>query len=294
MRLFFYEAGHAFRAGLRGGVVPMVFVVLSGYLLLMLSNADNINQMGAIDIPRNAPGLVYLMTSGDTFFLFFAWAWVFAQTVVRDRSAQLDEVTLALPVRLDVLLAARYAGALGVALVIGCSQIAGFLAVPLLAWVGMVPAASVAPPPWGAFAWANVLFTLPLAAGAGALYTLAAIRTRSMGGPLAVAAALMTCWMVAMVVFKSGHMDPFWATLMDPSGYAEAEHQVLDNWTPQQKATALLELTSALAWNRLLWCGLPVLALVWCLRRVQRQQLVLGQAPTLSPPAPLPHVGEGS
>jgi len=288
VKFFAAEAWHAFTTGMRSGIVTLIYLVLTAYLLLVLGNADHVNEMVGLDVPRNAPGLIYLMTSGDTFFLFFAWAWVFAQVVLRDRTAQLDEITLSMPLRLDVLLAARYCGALGVAWVVGSSQVAGFLAAPVLEWLGAVPAGSVAPAPWAAFAWANLLFTLPLAAGLGALYTLAALRTRSLGGPLAVAAALMTFWMVAMVVFKSGHMDPFWATLLDPSGYAEAEHQVLDQWTPQQKASALLAFTPALLCNRILWCILPVLALAWYVRRVRRQDVLLGPKRRGKPSSPIP------
>jgi len=279
MNTFMRETWHAFRSGLRGGVVPLIYIVLTGYLLIVLSRADYLNQMGAIDIPRNAPGLIYLMTSGDTFFLFFAWAWIFAQTIVRDRSAHLDEIALAMPVNLGALLAARYLGALGVALVVGSSQAAGFLSAPVLEWLGAIPPGSLAPPPWAALVWANLIFTLPLSAGSGALYMIAAIRTRSVAGPLAVAALLMTCWMLAMVVLKGNHSDPFWATIFDPSGFAEAEHQVVDQWTPQQKSTALLELTPALIWNRLLWGGLPLLVLAFVLWRVRRQELVLGREP---------------
>ncbi|NCD26993.1 MAG: ABC transporter permease, partial [Deltaproteobacteria bacterium] len=121
MNFFLREAWNEFRAGLRGGVLPLIYVVLTGYILIVMTSADNLQKMGAIDIPRNAPGLVYLMTSGDAFFLFFAWAWIFAQPIVRDRNSHLDEIVLAAPLSLWRLLAARYVGALGVALVIGTS-----------------------------------------------------------------------------------------------------------------------------------------------------------------------------
>lgn len=281
MKFLLREAWNEFRAGLRGGVLPLIYLVLTGYLLIVLSRADYLSQMGATDIPRNAPALVYLMTSGDTFFLLFAWAWLFAQPIVRDRSAYLHEVVLSMPVDLRALLAARYLGALGVALVLGSSQIAGFLAAPLLEWIGAIPPGSLAPPPWMAFGWATLVFTLPLAAGAGALYFIAAIRSRNVAGPLAVAAALMAFWMVSMIVLKGNHADQFLATVLDPSAFAEAEHQVVDNWTPQQKASALLELSPALIWNRLLWCALPLLALTLVVLRARRQTLVLGREPAL-------------
>lgn len=277
MNFLLREAWHEFRAGLKGGVLPLIYLVLSAYILVVMTSADNLRSMGAVDIPRNAPALVYMMTSGDAFFLFFAWAWVFAQPIVRDRAAQLHEVVLAAPVSLRRLLAARYLGALGVALLLGTSQILGFLLAPLLESLGAVPPGSVAAAPWAAFAWAFLIFTLPLAAGAGALYYIAALRSRSVGGAFAVAALLMAFWMVAMIVFKGGHADPFLVTVLDPSGFAEAEHQVVDQWTPQQKSSALLALTPALAWNRLLWGGLPLVLLALAIWRTRRESLVHGR-----------------
>ncbi|THF58623.1 ABC transporter permease family protein [Pseudothauera rhizosphaerae] len=278
------EAWHEFRAGLRNGIVPLVYLVLTGYILLVMTSADSLRSMGAVDIPRNAPALVYLMTAGDAFFLFFAWAWVFAQPIVRDRGVRLQEIVLAAPVSLRALLAARYVGALGVALVLGTSQIAGFLCAPLLEAAGALPPGSVAPLPWFAFGWAFLIFTLPLAAGAGALYFVAAMKTRGVGGPFAVAAALMAFWMVSMIVLKEGHADPFLVTVLDPSGFAEVEHRVVDHWTPHEKSTALLPLVPALAWNRVIWGLLPLLLLAFTVARASREALVLGRAERAAAP----------
>ncbi|WP_031386391.1 ABC transporter permease family protein [Desulfonatronum thiodismutans] len=279
MSFFLREAWDEFRFGMGNGIVVLIYVVLVGYLLLVLANADYLRDMGAADIPRNAPSLVYLMTSGISFFLFFVWAWVFAQPIVRDRTAQLHEVVLAAPISLRRLLAARYVGALGVGLVVGSSQVVGFLVAPVLEWMGAIPRGSLAPMPWLAFGWATLIFTLPLAAGTGALYFIAAVRTRGVGGPFAVAAALMACWMVAMIVLKDGHFDQSYVTILDPSAYAEAEHQVVDNWTPHEKRTALLALSPALLWNRLIWGGLPLVLLGIVLWRVRREWLVLESVP---------------
>jgi hypothetical protein len=276
MDFFLREAWHEFRAGLKGGVLPLVYLLLTGYILVVMTSADNLRHMGAVDIPRNAPALVYLMTSGDAFFLFFAWAWVFAQPIVRDRRVQLHEIVLAAPLSLQRLLAARFVGALSVAILLGTSQILGFLLAPLLEIIGAVPAGSVAGAPWLAFGWASLIFTLPLAAGAGALYFTAAMRTRGIGGPFAVAALLMAFWMVAMIVLKEGHADPFLTTVLDPSGFAETEHQVVDQWTPHEKCTALLAQTPALLWNRLIWGLLPLGILTLCIRRARREALVIG------------------
>ncbi len=272
------EAWYEFKNGLRGGVVPLIYIALTGYILMVMTSADSLRSLGAVDVPRNAPSLVYLMTSGMAFFLFFVWAWVFAQPVVRDRNAQLHELVLAAPQSLRQLLLARYLGALGVALVVGTSQFAGFWLAPVMEAIGAIPPGSAAQTPWFAFCWAFLIFTLPLAAGAGGLYFVAALRTRSVAGPFAVSAALMGFWMVAMIVLKEGHVDPFITALFDPSGFAEAEHQAVNLWTPHQKRTALLAITPGFALGRLLWCGLPLLVLAYFILRTTRESLLHGRA----------------
>lgn len=277
------EAAAEFRAGLVSGIAPLIFAGLTAYLLLVLSSAGYLRDMNAADVPRNAPMLVYLMTPGMSFFLFFAWAWVFGQCVARERQAQLHEVVLAAPVPLAALLAGRWLGAWGVALLLGASQAVGFVAAPLLEAAGLVPAGSMGPTPWAALTWSWLIYIVPLSAGCGALYLLAALRTRGMAGPFAVAALLCAVWMAAMIVIKDGHISDFLVALIDPSGFGEAERQVL-GWTPQEKRGALIAVTPGFALNRVLWCLAPVLWLAWALPRVRRERLVLEAPAVLQPP----------
>ena len=119
---------------------------------------------------------------------------------------------------------------------------------------------------------------MPSAAGLGALLLCAAIRTRGIAGPFALAAVLMLIWMVAMVVVRGADGSPVLATLLDPSGYAEVEEQA-NLWTPREKAVGVLQMTTPLVVNRLLWTFPPLLLLGVVLRRVQRERLALERAP---------------
>ncbi|MEO0594275.1 MAG: hypothetical protein AAFZ38_11905 [Myxococcota bacterium] len=74
LRLIFNEGWDTCRAGARGWLVPIVFVGLIGYLVIVLLNADYMQEMGAADIPRNSAHVVYLMTAGQGFDMLFAWA----------------------------------------------------------------------------------------------------------------------------------------------------------------------------------------------------------------------------
>ncbi|MEM7077850.1 MAG: hypothetical protein AAF513_04385 [Pseudomonadota bacterium] len=261
--------------GLRSLVVPLVTIVLSIYMLLMFLNADYMRSMGAVDIQRNSAHLTYLMASGQSLWLFFGWAWVFAQIIVRDQSAALQEVVLAAPVPLHLTLMARFAGALVVALLMGASVFLGFLAAPLLVMVSALPPEAVGPAPWTAMGWALLLFTLPNALGTGALFLCAAIWTRSTAGPFAVAAAIALVWMVAMIVLRGGEVDIAAASVLDPSGYSEAERQSM-LWTPIEKKTAIIAVSDWLFYNRLFWVGLPMALLGYVLLRLRREQLAIG------------------
>jgi len=99
----------------------VAFVGLILYLLMMLTNADYLREMGAVGIPRNSASLIHLMISGLMIWLLFVWAWLFAQAITRDRSANLHEVVLAAPLSLRALLLGRWLGAVGAACLLASS-----------------------------------------------------------------------------------------------------------------------------------------------------------------------------
>ena len=271
--LLLREARVEVRAGLRSGIPLLVFLGLAGYLLMSLTNADYVQKMGASDIPRNAPSLIYLMSCGCMFFLFFAWAWVFAQPALRDRKAQLEEVLLALPVSLPALLWGRFIGTAVVGGLLASSLVAGFLLSPVLGWLGWVPAGSIGAPAWSALVFAWVALLLPVSTGIGALYYLLALRSRGLAMPFALATGLMLLWMFAGVVLKGGHINPLLAASLDPSLFTFAQAQV-ETWSAVQKSEALLALTPGFWLNRALWCGLPLVLLAAVLARSTRQGLM--------------------
>ncbi|CAN1600446.1 hypothetical protein [Pseudomonas mediterranea] len=271
--LLMREAWVEVRAGLRSGIPLLVFLGLTGYLLMSLTNADYVQKMGASDIARNAPSLIYLMSCGCMFFLFFAWAWVFAQPALRDRKAQLEEVLLALPLSLPTLLWGRFIGAAVVGGLLASSLIVGFLVSPVLGWLGWVPMASIGAPAWPALGFAWVALLLPVSTGIGALYYLLALRSRGLAAPFGLATVLMLLWMFAVVVLKGGHINPLLAASLDPSLFTFAQAQV-ETWTAAQKSQSLLALTPGFWLNRGLWCAVPLLLLAGVLARISRQGLM--------------------
>ena len=273
------EAGNEFRQSVRGLMVPIVFILLTLYMILIMLSADYMRQMGVVGIPRNSAHLSYLMASGQCLWVLFVWAWLFSQTVMRDQQASLNEMVLATPSSLRALFIGRYFGALGVGLLLASSMFVGLASAPLLASLGILPADAVGPIPWASYGWAWLIFILPNAAGAGALYLSATLWTRDTRGAFIAAAATAFVWMIAMIILKDGDVNLWLASAIDPSAYAEAERQA-DSWTPSEKMSGFLALTPQFLLNRLLWFVLPVIILVISLSRVTREHLILERKQT--------------
>lgn len=271
--LLMREAWVEAHAGMRRGIPLQVLLGLASYLLMALTSVDYVHQMGASDIIRNAPGPIFLMSCGCMFFLFFAWAWVFSQPALRDRKVQLEEVVLTLPVSLPTLLWGRFIGAALVGGALASLMIVGFVASPVLGWLGWGPTVSICVTAWSALGFAWVAFLLPVSAGIGALYYLLALRSGSLAAPFGLAAVLMLLWVFTVVVFKGREINQLLAVSLDPFLLTFTQVQ-MDTMTPVQKSHSLLALTSGFWFSRGLWCVLPLLILAVVLARTSRQGLM--------------------
>ncbi|WP_444939208.1 ABC transporter permease [Microbulbifer sp. JMSA002] len=274
LALIAHEAKLEIRAGFSSGIVALAFWGLVIYLLLNLVNADYMQKMGATDIPRNSPSLIYLMGAGCMFFQFFAWAWVFSQPILRDRKASLHEVIYTTPNSLSVMLWGRFIGAAVIGAVLSASALVGFLFSPVLVWMGLLPEAAIGPAPWKALGFAWIWLQIPASVGIGALYFIMTLRTRSLAGPFGLAAALMMLWMFAVIVLQGASINPQLAAVMDPSLFTFVYTEVT-SWTPLQKSSSLLPFTLGSVLNRIFWCLLPLLALAVYLKYLRRESLIL-------------------
>ncbi|MEM1350046.1 MAG: ABC transporter permease, partial [Myxococcota bacterium] len=276
-RLILGEAIEEFRASLRSGVFPVAFLGLTVYVLIVLTNAEYLREMGAVGIARNAPNLIYLMTSGQMFWLIFVWAWMFGRVVMRDRDATLHEVVLSAPVSLRALVVGRWLGVSVAGWMLGLSTPLAFVVAPGLEVLGAAPAGSFGAVPWAQIVHAQFLLTVPMAFGLGALYVAAVIRSRSSAGPFAVAAVLVAMWMFSMVFVKSGGLDPVLMAVLDPSGFAAVKYQT-DLWTPAQKASGSLALAPEIVASRVVWFVVPAVVGAVTLWRVRRERLLFSRS----------------
>lgn len=262
-----------FRAGVSSGIVSFTFIGLSLYLALTLLNAEYMQKLGATDVTRNSATVIYLMVTGFMFFLFFAYAWIFAQPVLRDRNSNLHEIVLTMPVNLSTLLWGRFIGASLSGIVLACSVLFGFTIAPVLEWGGWLPPGSLSDTPWDLYAFTLVWIIIPSCVGIGAIYMMMTMLTRNLAGPMGAAVILVLFWMFSATILVEGDINKTAADIMDPSLFSFALAET-DSWTPAQKQSAFLPLSTSFLLNRLIWGVLPVLLLAALMFRVSREHLV--------------------
>ena len=269
--IYWMEFRHEIRSGLRGPLFPIAAIGFTLYVLMALTNG---NVMRGIGATRNSATMVYEFATFMSMYLFFVWAWVFGQVVVRDRNVHLNENVLSSPVHLPTLLFTRYLGATVVAFLLGAVVPLSLFLMPIPVWLGLLPQAVIGAAPVLPVLLSLLLLVLPTALGIGALLVSSALWTRSTAGPFAVAAFLILVWMLSFLIFQEGDISDTVSVLLDPTVFSEVIRQT-DDLTPNEKNDFLINVTSVFLINRLLWCLLPMGLLLIVLRGLKREHLLL-------------------
>ena len=269
--IYWAEFRYEIRAGLRGPLFTITAIGFTLYVLMILTNADITRGFGAI---RNSAAIVYNFSTFMAMYLFFAWAWVFGQAILRDRSVHLHENVLSSPINLSALLFARYLGATVVAFLLGAVVPLSIFLMPIMSWIGLVQPADIGVAPVLPVLLSLVLFVLPTAMGIGALFISSALWTRSVAGPFALAALLMLIWMLGLIVLRNGDISDTLGSLIDPTMYNEVARQ-LGELTVSEKKNYLINVTSFYLLNRLVWLVLPIALLLFILKGLKREHLLL-------------------
>lgn len=273
LRLVLHTCWQELRSGLSNGIILFTFIALFAYLIVSLTNAEYLQQLGVTGVSKNGATVIYLMVTGFMFFLFFTWAWIFAQPVLRDRNALLHEVVLAAPINLELLLWGRFLGAVLLGTLLASSILAGFIFSPVLQAFGMLPKGSFGPTPWLQLGYSLCFILLPTTAGIGALYLAVALFTRSLAGPMTTAVLVVLFWMFCVVVLGGGDINTNLAKVLDPSLFTLSKVET-DMWTPDQKEIGLLAISNSLIVNRIIWVLFPIVGLFFAIRRVGREDLI--------------------
>ncbi|WP_437616696.1 hypothetical protein WMF20_22410 [Sorangium sp. So ce834] len=267
------------RGELRRQLLGSVNLILMASLVVQTCiyalNSEYMAQIGASDVPRNSPYVIYHFTSDNGFWLIFFLAHIMTSAVVDDLKHRFAEVAYTFPCGPRTYLFGKYLGALASGLVVAASVSISWVLVPMAMRHLAGRADLFMPTPWSAVAHAYALFLVPSVFGFGTLYFAAAVRSGRSAPAYALSFLVMAVWMVGILVLWRGGVDREAGEWLDPIGYNSVAAQ-LSYWTAEERIRGTMSLTGPFLANRLGVMGIGALALVAAFARPSAERLLVG------------------
>lgn len=273
LRQFLTIVGFEVRLQFQGIGVPIVGLAMMLMSLVYSNSTEYLIDVGALDLPRNAPYLVYVFTSTPAFVFLFFLAHLASSPLVRDLKHRMAETIHSHPFSNRGYLIAKWTATMLTAHLIGACIPLAFALLPLLGRIGLYPPDLLGPTPWAHLAHAYVYFVSPMILGLGSLYFGLTLWTGRSAAAFGASFGAALVWMFAFVLLWEGGVNKPLAVVLDPIGYTGVVHQSLQ-WSHQQKMTMFLAWDGPAVANRVLWIGLGALVLATGLWRGRLQQLL--------------------
>jgi hypothetical protein len=245
-------------------VTLWVFLLVITALIMGASSSDDVVIGAALsNTLRNAPYVVqnfYAMAGLLT--LLMATAFV-NSAATRDFALNTDQILFATPLRRRDYVLGRFTGAALVSLVpmLGVS-----LGVLLARHVPWADADRFGPVHWEAHLKGLLLFAVPNTFLVAAILFAVAVLARSEVLSFGAGLGLFTAYNVADALVQDKLEYERLAALLDPFGIRTFAY-VTKYWTVAERNSEAVGLAGMLLWNRALWVGVGVLALVLAVRR---------------------------
>lgn len=252
------------------------FAIIAALSIRDVIGGHWVNLIESSGVDRNAPYTAYYLLMFHTFWIALFGAGITSVAILRDLQSRVGSFLYAMPLREKGYVLAKYIGGQTALLIIGSGTAVGLALMPLLAQLtGIVPPEQLGPTPWAQLLHAYFLFTVPSVIFFGSVHFALAAWSGRIAAPFA-AAALMMIWLTTwVVVFETGVTVPPIIEALDPMGKLPLE-AIVSFWSIEQRATALLQPTGPLIWNRLGFVGVG-LALLLAVLTTFRFSKMLGK-----------------
>ena len=238
-------------------VSTYVYFGLWCFLALMMMSMSEGQENSVV----NNPSRIVNATSMLMAFGAIVLSAICGMAVCRDFEEDTYQVFFTTPMTRRDYLLGRLIGSLLVSLLVFAGGTVGLLLGTVMPWADH---AHMAPIQLWSYAQPYFLFVATTVCGAGALFFALGALTRSVVFVYLQGVVFVALYLgVARLVQNS--LSDFWPALLDPFGVA-TYGQVSKYWTLAEVNTRLIPLAGTMLWNRLLWLGVGVIAVLAALR----------------------------
>lgn len=201
--------------------------------------------------------MIYALASA---FLLFIITPTFGQAVIKDYLNKIDQIIYSKPISPQQFLLSRFISSLLFMLFISLSLSLGLW---VSTWIPSVLESTITTNRWGNYISPYFTVLIPNIFIFGGLSYFVASRTKKMGTVYVMGILIFMGWMLSGSLLQEVE-NKLIGTLLDPFGIS-AIGETVKYWSADQQNTKSVVLESYFLYNRLLWCSLAGLALLWSL-----------------------------
>src|SRR3984885_6345234 len=207
----------------------------------------------------NGPYAITLNDQASCLFGLIVIAAIFRTSILRDFQRDTYQIIFTKPVSKFAYLGGRWAGSLLTCIFVFSGLIFGEVAGTLAPWADHVRIAS------GAFHWylhAFLIVTVVQIFFLGSIFFTIAALTRKLFIVYLQGVVFFVVYLVINAIFTARQsLEHFWSAIFDPVGL-RAFDAVTRYWTPVEQNTLQLPWSGVFLYNRLVWIGVGILALI--------------------------------
>jgi ABC-2 type transport system permease protein len=254
MDFFLFELKLRFKS-----VSTYIFFLVTAFLPFFASSTEGFGPAGSGKVFLNGPFSVLIVTVDVVFFGSILIAAIFGPAILRDFNGDTYQLIFTKPISKFAYLGGRWAGSMVTAVFAFSGIILGFALGPLMPWTDKL---RVAPADFGMYLKIFASIGIVQIFVLGSLFFCVAALTRNIVVVYLQGVALFAFYLIELVtIVTSNKLERAWASIADPFGLILIQ-SLARYWTVAERNTLIPHWTGVFLYNRLLWMGVGVLALL--------------------------------
>jgi hypothetical protein len=240
-------------------VSTYVYFLLWFALTFAAVGAPDFFSTGNDKILLNGPGSTSILYIIFTFFGAIVIAAIFGTSILRDFQRDTYQLIFTKPITKLAYLGGRWAGSVISCILIFSGLIFGEAAGSVMPWADHV---RIAPHAFHWYLYAFCSITVVQIFFLGSLFFAIAALTRKIFIVYLQGVVFFVVYLIANAVYaNTGSLEHFWSGIFDPVGL-RMYGVITRYWTPVEQNTRQLDWTGVFLYNRLVWMGVGIVALL--------------------------------